>query len=260
MLLPSLLATAFIARRDIPTGFAGIWENSSGQVVAILGLGHPSQIRFNGFEYEIHNIGQVDDGSFLGSWLRIKVLGIDSENTVHGPNPARVSDWAGDVFSRQPDILEAGDFRFTFGRPWTDGSIHSLNISVVNEDHHAKISDLFNFDFDFNHVSFANTFKAPHYSLQFSPSSDNKNYDGILTYNEVAYTVHGVRTGIRLGFVIQSREFNRKVGAGYVDWTPSQKRLEAIKNGDAKATDCIYAYIGIPSVLPSGGSVEMKER
>jgi len=252
-----LIFVACLRSKSIPDGFAGIWSTSDGQVLALLGS-HPSQLRFNNFEYEVNDIGQVPSGAYVGSWVRCKALRVDSLNVVEGPRLLGISNWEGDIYGAK-SAMEAGDFRFTFGRPYSDGSIHSIQAALTTESNRTKLNDLFFWDFGFEKVSFDGSYEAPHMGLKIEPSEDGKTYKGRFTYNGVQYVLTGVRTGIRLGFRLDEVDYNRKAGWGYVDWTPSVGRIEKIKNGDSTRSDKIFIYVALPKVLASGTSLEMHD-
>jgi len=257
MILSLLLAAT--VPKSIPDGFAGVWGAPDGQVLALLGS-NPSQMRYNGFEYEVYDIGQVPTGENVGAWARVKALRVAGAQAptpfaVSGPNPARPNSWEGDLFSNI-SVLESGDMRFSFGPARSDGVVTSIRVHFLNEAHQTKLLDTFWYKFGFDKVSFADSFSAPHYAASLK-TSDGKSYSGSLTYNDKSYVIRGKRTGIRLGFEVWSREYNRLEGYGYADWTPSAKRLDKIESGEASSTDAIFVFLALPNVLPSGSSFEM---
>lgn len=270
-MVAAILALVALSRhRDIPQGFAGIWASPSGQVLAFLASPRPSQMRFNDFEYVVNDIGRVADGSYVGSWARVKTLAVYYRNSgtsayypaelneAIGPSVSHSDLWHGDLYDKNA-VLEVGDFRFVFGPTFSDGSIHSIKGTFTTEANHVKEADDFFYKFGFDRVSFAGNYGAQYYTVHFDAPADGKHYHGTLTYNGITYQVSGVRSGIRLGFEIDDSHFNRIDGYGYAEWTPSSKRIDAIANSEAKSTDKIYGYFAIPKVLPSGSNMELKE-
>ena len=220
----------------------------------------------------INDLGQVPSGEYVGSFVRMKTLGMEDQNNVYlksrisgiernepvGPVPDGIARWECDIYNKN-SVLETGDFRFDFGRPYSDGSIHSINAELVGEANHVKMAQTFWYKFNYTKVSFASDCKSTYFKIHFDQPQDNKHYHGTFEYNGVKYQLNGVRAGIRLGFEIDETNYNRHAGFGYVEWTPSSSRIDAIANGEAKTTDSIYFYFALPKVLANGGSGPLKE-
>ena len=236
----ALIALSTLVALEIPNGFYGIWADSNGQVLALLGGDKNSQMRISDFEYSIGDVGIVPSGDWVGKYAKEKYC----EYPVAPP------------FLRA-SILEVGEFRVSPGRAWSDGSIHSLNVRLYNAHQTLRYSGLMDYKFGFDHVSFEGTYKSDRYRIDLEPSSDGRNYRGRFTYEKRSYIFQGQRSGIRMNFNLQDVNYNAIDGSGYLEWCPTSKRIDAISKNEASATDRIHGYFKIPGVLTNGGQDDM---
>jgi len=75
---------------------------------------------------------------------------------------------------------------------------------------------------------------------------------GTIVYNGIKHAVKGRRFGARCAFGILSMEYGKPEGCGYVEWAPTGRRAQAMKDGEETQIDRIFVGMNLPD-LPFAG-------
>lgn len=257
-MLAAIVTLLSYQAQTMPPEWNGVWATNQGQYVVI---NSTTSLQFMLGERHGSAVGvvPVPDGSCYGQWRgnrRMLLLPFNDPNKRHyeaayGPLPKSPS-----LPFPQPaqTSADSGDVRISLGRADNAGRTQFLNFLLRDANGSKKLEgQLFpvtTLEGLSVHGSYADSTLAIDLKDQGGRSAG---LSGTLSHLNVNYPLSGMRVEARGSFQLTHPNTGRPAGWGYVEWTPSPRRIGQMRSRDSNVTDqlTVFVYLADGS-LPTG--------
>jgi hypothetical protein len=253
-MIEALLLLLAHRQAAMPADYKGVWANATGQTL-IINSTHSVQGMLGERHLAGHYIYQVPDGSYLGSWR--------ASRTVRRGDRYLPLEWASFYGNSVPSNFEyplpdlpsvpaeSGEIRLQEKFRSNAGKLVSLRIRLRTADDQTKFDDEFYRVMNSDSISFNGEFNDSSISVAIEDLGERSAIlRGEITFEGAKYILQGVRVEARGSFEMIDTSNGVVRGLGYIEWTPTLKRVREIQDHKTLRTDQLT--VGLMTDLSAG--------